>query len=132
VTGTPPAQRPVEPARTLLRDSGPAALYAGVLRHLAGRAAVLLASASLRLTRWATARDRAVPPPGLDLGLRPCLCGMGDAADRDHKQGCRRRGDYDRAMARLSVLPGGYAQGRADLQFTHHAGHGASEGDPDL
>jgi hypothetical protein len=32
----------------------------------------------------------------------------------------------------LTVVPDGIAQGRADLQFTHHAGHGASEGDPDL
>jgi hypothetical protein len=32
----------------------------------------------------------------------------------------------------LGVVPTGIAQGRADLQFTHHTGHGASEGDPDL
>jgi hypothetical protein len=79
----------------------PARPRQGLLGAVAGRTAVLLSAVALRLGRFATARSRAVATPEIDLGLRPCLCGMGDAPDRDHKQGCRRRGDYDRAMARL-------------------------------
>lgn len=101
MTVTPPAQSPVEPARPLARDSGPLALYAGALRHLAGRAAVSLAAGSLRIASWAvrdTARDRAV---------------HANAAAQ------ARAARHPSTRPRLAVIPGGYAHGRADLQLTH-------------
>lgn len=95
MTHAEPAQRPSEPSAALVWATTPAALCEAVLRPLAGRAAILLATAAHHLGRYAadapdTARERAL------AAGHPCT------------------------RPRLAVVPSGIAQGRADLQFTHH------------
>jgi hypothetical protein len=108
----PPAQRPQDARTACARDPRTPRRRGGVLRRLTVRA-LLTTTRALRDTadtltrlRWrledGTARNRAVTA------------------------------GHPRTRPRLGVVPGGYAQGRADLQLTHRAGHGASEGDPDL
>jgi hypothetical protein len=135
----PPPHSPAEPPPGGWRLPGPAAVSWALLRRYTAR---VLLSATHGL------RDTADPLTRLRWHLE-------DHTPRDRAFHAR----HPSAWPHLTVVPHGAAQGRADAQFTyrgfctctadgvpmrdcgipehrrtahHHAGHGASEGDPDL
>jgi hypothetical protein len=112
---TRPAQSPVDAPRTLPRDTGPVLLYAGALRHLAGRAARFLA---VRLLRTAERMDPRRSPRDAP-GAAPVVEAARAASLARHP----------------SAWPHGVPAVTPGIRHPHLSvvtGHGASEGDPDL
>lgn len=109
---TRPAQSPADAPRTLPRDTGPVRLYAGAVRHLAGRVARWCASRLLR------AADR------IDPRLTPTAVAHLSAATLAARAASKAR--------HPSTFPVHDAPGLVLTLNRRPTGHGASEGDPDL